>query len=721
MENGIESFIIEDAARKKLMDQKQIFGSNVVEMLAEIITNSDDSYSRLEENGDDSVKKIDIYFDRRKTEFTIVDFAEGMGNQDLVDIFKKYAEDTSNTNTKNKVRGMFGRGATDVLIESSLEGKENFLISFKEDDATKLVFYFDKETGNRRFTREPLNVEESKEIREYYNLRQNGTIVKFGTDRRVPKDIINNITDYYMLRFIFDNENRIVSFIDLNENTTTVLKNDMSYFDYCDVLVEESFDVKYKTNKLKANLKIVYNPDKIQGHNILVFDEKKAVYDDSWFGREKEAGVDKIEGRLEIIGLTQFAKDLMEEGETIITPTRDGFRTGHDFYKDLRNKIDRYIIAACSMVSQTQEKSKAGMKDKKEWRNFFKDINKYFKQELEVETDGGGGESSKEPPKEGLKFARNSILVKLDKHYLIKLFVNAELIVPGSLIQIENNGEYVTIGQNQMIFTGTTDEDVPYVLVDLFGEKKTPSQQFVVARCGSYESTLYYDVDTEAVHIPSYGFDFYPNEMHKKPEVMREATMYVDTNKFSLGSEIKIENNNADLVIDDEKIIVTNDYLITENIAKINLNISGGILGKTYIISAEINARKVDFKIIVQEKEDESNNKSGIINDIIPKESPVNYVQSYYDNDRNIVIVSNNITNKQLIPHWLESRDLSTLSEKYAFYSIVADELSRIMIKEKRRKDKIAAISDPDELFNILSEEKNIMYKKLLHSFEEKQ
>lgn len=153
------------------------------------------------------------------------------------------------------------------------------------------------------------------------------------------------------------------------------------------------------------------------------------------------------------------------------------------------------------------------------------------------------------PPKEGLKFARNSILVKLDKHYLIKLFVNAELIAPGSLIQIENNGEYVTIGQKQMIFTGTIDEEVPYVLVDLFGEKKTPSQQFVVARCGSYESTLYYDVDTEAVHIPSYGFDFYPNEMHKKPEVMREATMYVDTNKFSLGSEIKIENNNADLVM----------------------------------------------------------------------------------------------------------------------------------------------------------------------------
>jgi hypothetical protein len=34
-------------------------------------------------------------------------------------------------------------------------------------------------------------------------------------------------------------------------------------------------------------LKIVYNPDKIQGHNILVFDEKKAVYDDMVWKRKR--------------------------------------------------------------------------------------------------------------------------------------------------------------------------------------------------------------------------------------------------------------------------------------------------------------------------------------------------------------------------------------------------------------------------------------------------
>jgi hypothetical protein len=41
------------------------------------------------------------------------------------------------------------------------------------------------------------------------------------------------------------------------------------------------------------------------------------------------------------------------------------------------------------MGFSTQRKIEGGMKIKKQWRNFFKDINKYFKQELEVETDGG--------------------------------------------------------------------------------------------------------------------------------------------------------------------------------------------------------------------------------------------------------------------------------------------------------------------------------------------
>lgn len=720
---SIQSFVIEDSARKKLMDQKGIFGQDFAELLAEIITNADDSYSRMEaETGDYSPKKIDIYFDRRKDEFTVVDFAEGMGEKELTDIFKKYADDTSNTNETNKVRGMFGRGATDVLIESSLNNKENFLISFKNDESTKLIFKFD-ENNNKCFTREELSINEAKKYRDEYNVNGNGTIVRFGTGRKYPKDVINAITDYYMLRFIFANEDRIIMFYDLNEQSSTRLKYDMTYFDYCDVLCEETFDIKYKDFKLKANLKMVFNPDKNKNHYILIYDEKKAVYDDTCFNREKEAGIDKIEGRLEIIGLTTFAKKMMNEyGETIITPTRDGFKTtNNDFYKDLKNKVDRYIIVACSMVNQSQDKPKTGMRDKKEWKKFFKEVNKYFKEELEVEIDSdGGGESNLKLPEMGMKFAKDSVPVKVGKHYLVKLLINPNKIEPGSIIIINHDGNNIDIKQDRVIFINNPDDKVPFVLVDLFGVNITLSQQFITAKCKQYEATLYYEVKNDDVHLPSYGFDFFPKELRKKPVVTRTATMYVDINKFNVGSIIEIENNNQDINVEYESIFVNEDQLVNENIARISLNITGGVLGKTYYISASINSRKVEFPIIVQESEDTPYNKSGIINDIISKESPVNYVQSYYDNDRNIVIVSNNIINKQQIGTWLEKNEYGNIMEKYAFYSILADELSRIMIREKSRSDKIAISSDPDEFFRVISEEKDNMYKLLLNSFEEK-
>lgn len=716
--DNMEYFTIEDSDRKVWMDQKSIFGHNFVELSAEIITNADDSYARIEETGDYTPKPIDIYFDRRKDEFTVVDNAEGMTEEELTEKFKKYDVDTSNSNDTNKVRGMFGRGATDVLIESSLVKKDNFLISFKDKEATKLVFIFDKGKG---FYKKTLSDEEANEVREKYNIKGNGTVVKFGTGRKYPKDVIGAIRDYYMLRFIFANENRIVTLYDLNEENSVQITNDMSYFDYCDVLVDESFDIKYKDFKLKAKLKIVNNPNKIPGHYILVYDDKKAVYDDSSFNRDKEAGIDKIEGRLEIDGLTVFAKQMMKDyGERIITPTRDGFEIRHDFYKDLKNKVDKFIIAACSMVTQTPEKTSTGMRNRKEWKNFFKDINQYFKDELDVTIDGGDGETDPELPKEGIKFVRNSVPVKIGKHYIIKLLVNPELIVPGSIIQICHEEDYLTVEQDKIVFTNNTNDKIPFILVDLFGVNETPSQKSISAHCGSYESVLYYEVKNDNVHQPAYGFDFFPKELRKKPEVTRTSTMYVDTNKFGFGSVIEIENNNSDIQVEYDSIKINEDQLVDGNIAKITLNITGGILGKTYYISANVNSRKIELPIIIQEKEDITNNKSGIINDILPKESPVNYVQSYYDNDRNIVIVSNNITNKQQINTWLEKQEYATTAEKYAFYNILAEELSRIMIREKNRADKIAISSDPDEFFRVISEEKDKMYKRLLKSFEEK-
>lgn len=716
--------IVKDSVRKKIMDQKSIFGNNVVELLTEIITNSDDSYARIEaKTGNNSPKSIDIYLDKRKSEFTIVDNAEGMSKEQLIKIFEEYASDTSGTEKGNNVRGMFGRGATDVLIESSMQEKNNMMISIKDGEATKLSFSFDSESGDRKFNDWNVSSEELNKIRKQFGLSGNGTIVEFGTTRKIPKDIINQLEDYYMLRFLFDNEKRVINFYDLNDGSHVVIKKDMKYFDYCDVLCDEKLQFKYDGNILEGHLVLVHNNKKNPDSKILVYDEKKAVYDNTFFGRERDAGMNEIEGRLEINGLTEFAKKMMnEKKETIITTTRDGFNTRHDFYVDVKNKVDKYIIAASSQVSKEEEKPKNSLKNKKEWKSFFKDINRYFKNELEtIIDDGGGGDNTKNPPEEGLKFVRSSISIKKDKHYLIKLLVNKDMIPQGSLITLKSTSDCITLEKSNLIFANTNDEEVPFVLVDLYGKEITESQQILTASCGDYSTNLYYDVRDEEVHNPAYGFDFHPSTLRKKPEVTRTATMYVDTNKFPLGSVIKLSNSYDDIKLDSETITVVEDMLVTANIAKIDINITGGELGKQYDLGASINTREITLKIIVQENEDTTNNKDGFINDIIPKPASTDYVQSYYDDDNHIiVIVSNNVLNSMMLPNWIKTMEFKNDNEKLFFYNVLAEELARIMISKKSLGEMMEMTSDPDDLFNKLSLEKDIMYKKIIQSFENK-
>ena len=711
--------IVRDSLRKKIMDQKSVFGNNVVELLTEIITNSDDSYSRIEANtGDTSPKIIDIYLDRRKSEFTIVDKAEGMSKQELISIFEEYASDTSGTKIGNNVRGMFGRGATDVLVESSMEGKANMMISIKNNVATKLSFTFDKNTGDRKFTDCDVLYEELNELRNKYKIFGNGTIVQFGTSRKIPKDIISQLEDYYMLRFLFDNEKRIVNFYDINDDSHVVVKKDMNYFNYCDVLCDEKLKFKYLDNILEGHLVLVHNKNKSADSRILVYDEKKAVYDNTFFGRDRDAGMNEIEGRLEIIGLTEFAKKMMnEKGETIITTTRDGFNVRHDFYVDVKNKVDKYIIAASTQISKDEEKPQSSLKNKKEWKTFFKDINRYFKNELETIIDGGGGDNENILPEDGLKFVRNAISVKKDKHYLIKLLVNSELIPQGSLITLKSTSESIELDKNNLIFTN--DDEIPFVLVDIFGKELTESQQVLTAMCGDYSTNLYYDVIPEEIHNPSYGFDFFPNTLRKKPEVTRNATMYVDTSKFPLGSVIELNNSNNDIILDADSIVVSEEMLVSSNIAKIELPITGGKLGRQYDLTATINTREISLNIIVQENDDSTNNKDGLINDIIPKSASTDYVQSYYDDDNHIiVIVSNNVLNSMMLPNWIKTMEFKSDAEKYFFYNVLAEELARIMISKKSLGAMIEMASDPNDLFNKLSQEKDIMYKKIIQSFE---
>ena len=92
---------------------------NLIDGIVELITNSDDSYKRLEEKGEAVNGEIEIYVNREKggicENLVVKDFAEGMSKQDLISAIE-FAGETSGFESGKSVRGLFGRGLKETII-----------------------------------------------------------------------------------------------------------------------------------------------------------------------------------------------------------------------------------------------------------------------------------------------------------------------------------------------------------------------------------------------------------------------------------------------------------------------------------------------------------------------------------------------------------------------------------------------------------------------------
>ena len=86
---------------------------NLIDAVVELVTNSDDSYIRLESEEKKHTGQIEIYVSREKggrvKEFYIKDFAEGMSKEDLEKAIA-YGEEISGFIEGKSVRGLLGRG-----------------------------------------------------------------------------------------------------------------------------------------------------------------------------------------------------------------------------------------------------------------------------------------------------------------------------------------------------------------------------------------------------------------------------------------------------------------------------------------------------------------------------------------------------------------------------------------------------------------------------------
>jgi len=183
--------------------------------VVELVTNSDDSYKRLERDGSSTKRKIKIRVRRLKgskcEKLEVTDFAEGMNKQKLEKALI-FAGEASGFEEGKSVRGLFGRGLKEAII--ALGRGEIF--SIKNNKLSIAEVWIDKKSQQpkRRLLEKPYTP--SKEEREDLGIPEgDGTTVRIIVTNENVKcpplgNFIPQIRDHYALRDINSARNRKV-------------------------------------------------------------------------------------------------------------------------------------------------------------------------------------------------------------------------------------------------------------------------------------------------------------------------------------------------------------------------------------------------------------------------------------------------------------------------------------------------------------------------------
>ena len=314
MENN--KIVIEDSLRTAKRKQIKNLGSTAVAYLVELITNADDSYKRLEEKGEIDVSAVKpIYIDLKKKNgeyiFSVTDNAEGMSAKRVIEIFTKYGGDNAGGGNGGGSRGIFGQGATDVMLNASMDNKDAKLESIKDGEMCRFHFNWDEKLGSRTLEQKKLNFNKGQfeEIRKNIKIPENGTRMTFGVPSTVKfkeTTIVDELEGAYALRYILSAPNRKVVLSKVGGATI-----DLSSSKYAlkeeNLLERKKFDYNFESDVLKCELSLYRNPNKQKEGDykthIIVTDSKEVVYANTFFGFEKMPKGKDISGVLLIDGL----------------------------------------------------------------------------------------------------------------------------------------------------------------------------------------------------------------------------------------------------------------------------------------------------------------------------------------------------------------------------------------------------------------------------------
>ncbi len=594
-----EEVEIRFSSRFTLRKMNEAMRSSFVKALTEPITNSDVSYTRLENaarnSGDqdylDQVKSIRIYVTRKSKTFDVVDFAEGMSYDEMKSLFSVYGDEKL-THFEGS-RSLFGKGLTDVLLSQQYGG----VVQSIQDGYYAKATFKRQRRGKRKEERLMVKFEgpvrATRELRDRCRIpSDNGTHVSFRFKTgSFPQDatLIERLSNFYILRLINSNRRRRVEIIFLTAQGRQ--ESDVEVLGYTDprgVLIdtlEKEFKFEKWTLALKGSLyRAEYPlPQKDVGlerriGGLLVVDENDNSMDLTLFDYDDDPYAAKLFGSLRVKGANKLIRDKLHVYDEVLSDTRDGLRRQHEFYGVLSSQVKAWIRKHVQDERKAQAREKPGLSldDIERQKKAFELLNQIYK---DVHEEIFGQETGEElgdvKPENGLQFDREHARIEVKRRTHVGLLVDTEVIPAGSRIALRSQDPRITVSPTFLPVPEPSPETTVvrgsvYIQGDTVGARSV-----VLAKHDEIQANLDVEVVKKQQFEPYLPMEFHPTLARAKPNRWGSLSLYVDATVIPVGSLIQFGVSTDDVMIRPTSYALSSGDVQARDVAKVILQFRG--------------------------------------------------------------------------------------------------------------------------------------------------
>lgn len=437
------------ADRVALQQADQAIRKDILRALVEIITNSNDSYSRLEDAGTNVSGEIiiDVWRKRKNSVIRVRDFAEGMDDAHMDKVVGTYGEATSGLKEDKHVRGMWGRGLKDAIFGlgygyvNSIKGGYLYRSSLllKEGVPT-----FDLD--------EPIPV--SDELRDKHGIPYgNGTeieIVISRDDVKTPQydNLRNYLQRHFELRTIMGSPSRLIILRNLAGKNKIRDEHVLSYKPpKGEKVLDERFDIEgfpasahLQLLRSKIQLSTRGEEGDYADAGLLVISES-TVISLTMLKFENDPYASFFYGSIRC----DYLHDLLKNDEPVLTATRDGINWTLPFTKALKEAVEDRIEPLVQVEREhamQDEQMKLDKRLRRKLDKTIRELNVIASAELKAVGSSSGGKDV-EPPPSGLGFVPERVFVQTGQTLTLNLraYLSESLTVGGTVFVVSDSPE----------------------------------------------------------------------------------------------------------------------------------------------------------------------------------------------------------------------------------------------------------------------------------------